>query len=204
MTAVSFGPMILYTLVIWVRPRARRACSILVLRGFQQEQRLSLYKRVFPAVACYGKIVAIRNPTDRPLDDEMGPLQTSIMTDAEEHFVASSDWQLKILEFLRNVDIVVIDVSQFSESVRWELRASLAELPTLRVIPVMEATPRALQTAAEVAQIYSDHGVRLEDFGLVTYVSWRSIPLNFWKYWPFWFEKALHRRMRRIELATRI
>jgi hypothetical protein len=106
-----------------------------------------------------------------------------------------------VLQLRNEASVVVIDVSQLSDSIRWEIDATLTHLPPLQIIIVGELSSTIHAHFKEVARQYLRNGLEIAQMNLAMYPSRRIFVLRFWKLWPFKLERLVHMYMRRIEDA---
>src|SRR5262249_2797781 len=88
--------LLLWLLIVPRKYRARKACSIIFLRGFRQEARADVPNRVLPCIGCYGRIMWLRN-VDKAVDqDRIGPLSGETMTDTRQQPHLQGDWKSEV------------------------------------------------------------------------------------------------------------
>ncbi len=194
--------MVLLFLVAGRKPRARAECSILFLRSFRQELSANVPDLVVSAVGCYGRISALRNTICSKPQDQIGALFGKFLTDVDEHVDPALTWQEELVLLLQQADIVVIDISQSSESLQWEFAQCLKHLPYDRIICLTELSPRIADWYTPLARILMQRADSLKEspphLSIVPYPSTRWIPKRPWRWWLFQFECKLDRAMRSI------
>jgi hypothetical protein len=193
--SLPLGSVVVFWLSTLSKPAARRACKILLLRGFEQERRRSLYQKVFPIIGCYGRLIALRDPMERPRNEMVGAAQSAFLSDVDEHSVALGEWQDKVGELLKEADFAVVDVTHLTEAVRWELLSCIENLPPERILTLCEFTSDRYANIKAAMHLALEHGVPLEQFDFAIYFTWRTWPLKFWKAWPLKFERQIARYM---------
>jgi hypothetical protein len=202
-----FNFVLVCLVVFWFatgsKPAARGACNILVLRGFDQERRRNLYQRVLPILGCYGRLLALRDPKERPKDDVIGLLNSKFLSDLDEHEVVVAEWKDKVLELLLQCDLAVIDVTRLTKAVTWELTAALRCLPAERVLLISEFS-RPLYQGIVDAMVVAASMCRNEEpkVDFAVYFTWRTWPFKFWKAWPLKFERQIAVCMKKIRPCT--
>jgi hypothetical protein len=97
-------------LIFFVMKRRRASGRMNLSNGDTQVQVASLLKKLQTQrhYATFGGVIIIKVPDD--------------------------DWQASILTILANATIVIIDISDLTESLRWELSAAAAQIPPQRII----------------------------------------------------------------------
>ncbi|WP_153041070.1 hypothetical protein [Paraburkholderia monticola] len=198
---VALGSIAVFWFATLSKVRARKACRILLLRSFYQESHASLYKKIFPVIGCYGRLVALRNPTQKAAADILGAMHSRFLTDVEEHLVARGDWHTEVTRFLRTCDLAVIDITASSDAIRWELSEALRLLPADRLILIIEYSKDAHSSLQSALRTYIDCECD-NDFDFAMYFTSRAIPLRVWKAWPLKFERQIALRMKRIDSAA--
>jgi hypothetical protein len=198
--------MNLMALLLWLvvggrKARVREQCNILYLRGFRQELRANALDRTIPSIGGYGRVMSLANVLQKSkAQDSVGPLRGDDLTDASDGFAFSSDWHQAFEERLAKADVAVIDFSILSESLCWEIKRCLEQLPPDRIVLIVELHRNAQNLLSNLWRRFP----KLLDVPgpIPVYPSRFVIPLAFWRWWFFQYERKLHARMKFIAQRT--
>ena len=193
------GLLLIYATLASRIPATRKACDILLLRGFGHERQAQLNERLFPVIGCYGRVIALRDPMHRDNEQWLGPVRASLLANIRSHVVSTDvEWRAEVLTLLARATIVVIDVSEITANVLREVDMTLTRTPVSRVIIVGELSPTIHENFRTVASRYLAHDLLIASMNLAMYPSRRYLLGRFWMLWPFKLERLINMYMRRI------
>jgi len=196
--------LLLWLLIVPRKYRARKACSIIFLRGFKQEARADVPNRVLPCIGCYGRIMWLRNVVKVVNQDRIGPLSGETITDTREQPDLREEWKSELQKLLQLADLAVIDFSVLSESLFWEIEQCLRQMPAQRIILIAELSHHASSNYQVLCNKFPE--LWNVPSPIPIYPSRFVIPLRFWAWWFFQYERRVHRCMKAIaaqKLAVR-
>jgi hypothetical protein len=109
-------------------------------------------------------------------------------------------WQVELQKLLQQADLAVIDFSVLSDSLFWEIEQCLRRIPAQRIILIAELG----HYAARNYKVLCGKFPQLWDVPspIPIYPSRFSIPLKFWKWWFFQYERRVHHCMKAIAAQT--
>jgi hypothetical protein len=188
--------LLLWLMLIPRKQRARSACSILFLRGFKQEVRSDVPNRVLPCIGCYGRLMWLPNTVKAVDQDSIGVLTGEDMTDSREQPFLRKEWMLELQKLLAQADLVVVDFSVMSDSLVWEIESCLEQMSAERIILITELSRKARNNYRALCERFPE--LCHVPSPIPVYPSRFAIPLKFWKWWLFQYERRMHRCMRSI------
>ncbi|MGY3446264.1 hypothetical protein ACVW17_006265 [Bradyrhizobium sp. USDA 4473] len=194
--SVGGASLLMWLLVMPRRRRARNECSIIFLRGFRQEARADVPNRVLPCIGCYGRIMRLRNVVKTGTQDQIAGLNGESMTDTREQPYVRDDWKPVLLALLQQADLAVIDFSVSSESLFWEIEQCLRRLPAQRIVLITELSEYAKENHSELCGRFPD--LLYAPAPIPVYPSRFLIPLRFWRWWFFEYERRVDHCMKAI------
>jgi hypothetical protein len=188
--------LLLWLLIVPRKYHARKACNIIFLRGFKQEARADVPNRVLPCIGCYGRIIWLRNVVKVVDQDQIGPLSGETITDTREQPRLQEEWKSELQKLLEQADLAVIDFSVLTESLFWEIEQCLRCMPAKRIILIAELGHCATSNYELLCNKFPE--LWNVPSPIPIYPSRFVIPLRFWKWWFFQYERRMHHCMKAI------
>jgi hypothetical protein len=187
-------------LVVWLivgarKNRARESCNILFLRAFRQEIRADVPNRVLACIGCYGRILRLRNVLKHDDPEQIGPIAVDI-NDNDAQPPVQLDWKPELQKLLGQADLVVVDFSLLSKSLLWEIERCLDVLPPERIILVVELSREVRSLYKRLCEMFP--ALWNTPSPVPIYPSRFVIPLQFWRWWFFQYQRRIHCCMRSI------
>jgi hypothetical protein len=128
--------------------------------------------------------------------DRAGFLTGEGMTDAREQPFVRENWTLVLQKLLADADLAVVDFSVMSDSLVWEIERCLEQMPAERIILITELSGKASNRHLALCERFPE--LWRVPSPIPVYPSRFTIPLKFWKWWLFQYERRMHRCMRSI------
>jgi len=130
---------VVFVPLAWHKIRNRHAAKSLVLRGFAHERKTSTHERILPVIGCYSSVLALKDPRHKPIFDRWSPVKSDLLTNIERFDAADdSEWRDKVKELISEVDMVVIDITELTQNVLWEIDLAFEIFPLDNILIILE------------------------------------------------------------------
>lgn len=126
--------------IVAAQSRAAGRATILLLRTFRDHVTQWSLAGLLPALSAYGQVRTVPDPTlgrNAPINPEDVPLG-----EIEHVMIDGAPWQTVVEQCMREADCIVIDVTEPSPALGWEIGTAMAVAPAANIVLVCQ--PQAL------------------------------------------------------------
>ena len=174
-------------------------CTIAYFRPFTAKHARDARNLVVPLLDGYGRVIHVNDLTFESVDQdylhgqEYSDVLGKFRMRTQARNFDDANWQVGVQKILSKVDIAVVDISNLSPNVLWELANCYAQLPQNRVLGIVRS-----RNPQQDVERFADLSLKLEPFGIDKNI--RPYVLMYFDEVEgrVWFMNALHQTMLKI------